>query len=77
MAAADPDRATVANGAGFSRSDVTLGHRLAAMSPNAVEAAGLRDTALRLVVRYSRQVCADAQLELPLRRRFPNKHPTA
>lgn len=57
VASLDPDHARSLNRAGFSKSDVLLGHRLARMSPDAVrQSPALRGEVLRLASRYRRQV---------------------
>lgn len=53
----DPDRARKANGLGFSKSDVTAGHRLAATSPDRVRrTTPATAQAIALAARYRRQV---------------------
>lgn len=57
VASRDPDRAQLRNGAGFSRSDVALGHRLALLSADAVRRSpALAAEVLRMAARYRRQV---------------------
>lgn len=57
VASLDPDHARSLNQAGFGKSDVSLGHRLARMSADAVRRSpALRNEVLRLAGKYRRQV---------------------
>lgn len=57
LASLDPDHARSLNQAGFGASDVSLGHRLARMSADAVRRSpALRNEVLRLAGKYRRQV---------------------
>ena len=57
VAGYDPDHATLANGRGFCRSDVTIGHALAsAPAGQALASPGLALHVWRLAARYRRQV---------------------
>jgi hypothetical protein len=59
VAGYDPDHAELANGIGFARSDVLLGHALAsAPSHAALASPGLALMVWRLACRYRRQVPA-------------------
>lgn len=57
VAAADPDHAREANGKGFSKSDVALGHRLSMALPDRVKKTPpAAAQAIALAARYRRQV---------------------
>lgn len=64
VARADPDRASLANAEGFSKSDVALGHRLATLHPWAFRNdPTLRQQALALAARYRRQASPSLAFE--------------
>lgn len=57
VAGYDPDHATLANGKGFARSDVVIGHALASSSAQqALASPGMALHVWRLAARYRRQV---------------------
>lgn len=62
VAAADPDRATLANGRGFAKSDVALGHRLATAHPLAFRDRTLQQQAIALAARYAGQASPRLQV---------------
>ena len=67
VASLDPDRARLANAAGFSVADVSLGHRLARLSANHVRNDPVvTNQVLSLAARYRRQVSPKLRYDLRL-----------
>lgn len=57
VASNDPDHARTANGFGFARSDVTLGHRLSKLTASQLrDDPGLAAEVMKMAARYRRQV---------------------
>jgi hypothetical protein len=67
VAGNDPDRAMAANGVGFSKQDVSVGHRLAAASADRVrKTTPAAAQAIALAARYRRQVPTRLVFEMHL-----------
>jgi hypothetical protein len=67
VAGNDPDHARTANGMGFAKSDVTKGHRFAAMQTHHFHGrSDLSREASALAARYRRQVPQSLRVELGL-----------
>jgi hypothetical protein len=66
VAGNDPDHARHANGRGFARSDVSKGHSLSEASATAIRGTAAASEALRLAVRYRRQVPTSVRYGLGL-----------
>jgi hypothetical protein len=67
VAEADPDHARDANGRGFAKGDVTVGHRLAAASISRVrQTTPAAQQAIALAARYRRQVPTRLVFEMGL-----------
>jgi hypothetical protein len=66
VAGNDPDHARQANGRGFARSDVSRGHSLSEASATAIRGTAAASEALRLAVRYRRQVPTSVRFGLGL-----------
>lgn len=65
VAGCDPDHAKDANGLGFARSDVALGHALASASIDAIQSSPAYAALVHeLAARYRRQVPASLNLEM-------------
>ena len=66
VASLDPDHARHANGRGFARSDVSLGHRLAVSAASSLRDGPLAAKAIALAARYRRQVPSGIRYNLGL-----------